>query len=156
MNTPNCNENFMGVIASVLAVPDEAIDFYVPLSCEEKVLDASFFVCDYQRGFELMAKKKSIQVSEGTSVSLSGDAYDVKISWTVDAPDIEESKSACEQFKKLKNSVNHLFIRAVDGHRYLLRVHEGAYSFDFIEKEGVYDCLFKAHSVSGLQRIPID
>ena len=155
MNTKNCNENFLGMAAEILAVPEENVDFYLPVDCADEVLDASYFVADYQHGFMLMAKKKTIRISESLSASLAGDAYEAKVSWDVDAPDIATARLAEAQFKRLKRGANHLFISMVDGQRYVLRVHKGAYSFNYIEKDGHYECQFKAHSVSGFQRIPI-
>ena len=156
MTNNNCFENFLDRFGSILAIPDEAIDFYYPLTDADKVLDASFFVADYQRAFPIILKKKSIRVSEGVGASLAADVYDVKIAWTVDAVSDEEMAEANAQFKRLESGLNHLLLKTIDDHRFLLRVHEGAWKFTCQYKDGRYECSFEAESASGLQRIPMN
>ena len=156
MMTNSCTENFLDKFASIIAIPDEAIDFYYPLSDKKKVIDASFFIADYQRTFPIITKKKSIRVSEGVGASLAADVYEVKIEWIVEAISHEDSQTAIAQFERLENNLNHLLLKTIDDHRFLLRVHEGAWKFSYVDKDGHYECSFTAQSASGLQRIPMN
>ena len=144
----NCKENYYELIGSIEAYPDSAVTFGRPFNMEKKS-DSPDFTPIEDRKVVLPMKKKSGSLKETSSVSVSGESYEVVVTWQVE----DVSQETYVVLESLKTETNHMIVRTFMDGQMFIRAVPGAYSFQYNESDGVLECELTVNNLTGAQRI---
>lgn len=144
----NCNENYYELIGSIEAYPDSAISFARPFNMEKKS-DPPAFTPSEDRKIVIPMKKKSGSLKETPSVTVSGESYEVVVSWEIERVTTE----VYSILDSLKTETNHLIIRSFSDGGMFVRSIPGAHSFEYSYSEGLLKCELTIRNVTGAQHI---
>lgn len=144
----NCSENYYELIGSIEAYPDDAVTFSRPFNIEKKS-DKPDFSVSGDRKISIQMKPKSGSLKESAETSVAGDSYEVTVSWEIE----RVTRETYLQLETLKNTTNHLIVRAFgDGEMFVRAVSDG-YKFQYEEGDGVISCTLTIRNVTGAQRV---
>lgn len=144
----NCKENYYELIGSIEIYPDSAVTFGRPFNMEKKS-DRPDFTPQEDRKLVLPMKKKSGSLKETPSVSVSGESYEVVVSWEVE----EVNQETYAILESLKTDTNHLMVKSFIDGEIFIRAIPGAHSFEYSESNGVLECELTINNLTGAQRI---
>lgn len=144
-----CKERYYELIGEIVAYPDAAISFSRPFNEMKKYVSESDFSTTESQKIVLNIKPSSGKLKETPSVSVSGESYDVTVTF-----DIEKvTADVYDHLDALKKGINHLIIRTFPDNRMLVRSTEYAYSFEYKENDGNLQCEFSIQNICGAQRV---
>ena len=145
----NCKETLMDVVTAIEAYPFSGVSSIRTMNIHRKHVDENGLGLDVSGMKEVPFKPKSCSVSENDSMDISGDSHEVTVSWETRQVD----RNTYEVLEFLKETSNHLILRAYGKNGYFIRCEENGYEFSYIEKDGVIKCKAVFHNCSGVQRI---
>ena len=145
----NCNETLFDVITAIEAYDFSGVSFTRTMNIHIKHVNESELQLDVSTKQSVPMKAKSCSPSEKESMEMSGDSYEVTVSWQVKQVD----NHTYTTLESLKEYPKHLILRTYNGGGYFIRCEEHGYKFTYSEKDGELDCELSIHNKNGIQRI---
>lgn len=144
-----CNETLFDVITSIEAYPFDGVSSTRTMTEHNKFVNEDELALDKSSMQSVPMKPKSCSPDEKPGLEISGDSYEVTVSWNI----LFMDNDTYRVLKYLHDNPNHLILRTYSGKGYFIRCEEEAYSFSYMEKKGLMECELKIHNKSGIQRI---
>lgn len=145
----NCKEQIYELIGQIYAYPDSGIKFTQPFNLAQKFVTASDYTPTESTRIVIPMKKKSATLKETPSVSVSGESYEVVISWQIE----HVSSETYQTLDLLKAENKHLIVNTFGDSKMLIRSTEYAYQFQYKESDGMIACELTVQNICGAQRI---
>ena len=146
----NCNERYYELIGEIIAYPENAIQFTTPFNLPgKKYITPSEYTITELEKLLLPMKKKSGSLKETPQVSVAGESYETKVSWTVENVTAE----VYDTLERLKTGPHHLIVNTFGDNPMLIRAVEYAYNFAYKENDGNLSCELTIINVNGTQRV---
>lgn len=145
----NCNETLFDVITAIEAYPFNGVSMTRTMNVHAKHVSEEELGLDDSGKTSVPMKPKSCNLSEKESLEISGESYEVTVSWNIQ----KVNGDTYTVLESLKEFPKHLIIRTYGGGGYFIRCEEHGYNFSYTEKDGELECEMTFHNKNGIQRL---